>query len=181
MTCLLWYFFVQWIKISDLPIPYVNQTSIVYKHYIILFGGHKYSTSYINNEIFETNTINDNDITTERHNHSHHAHGYPNYSNLILIYNTLTDEFNFSNVKLPANINKPKVISDGEFVYFVGGEMNPKLISQPFKATGLENKNTIAKTLLALKQKVGIKQNLGIYYGNCSSLFIKIKITDILK
>lgn len=143
-----------WYRISDFPIPYVNQSSIQYKNYIIFFGGIQFNTSVDNDKVIDTDKIYTSinfpyhGISTIKQANFDQASTHL-ASNLILVYNTITDKFYFSNITLPINISRPGITTDNEYVYIVGGELNPSLLNN-------------------------------IYYGNCSALMIKIKINDIL-
>ena len=148
----------KWSKIADFPIPMCHASSVVYKNrYIIHIGGVKYNTSFINNKIVQTNTLQYdkifqyNDISTIENKFitvESTANQYNWYfSNLIIIYDSIEDKYTISKDTIPININIPKLVIHNDSIYIVGGEGNPILLND-------------------------------IYYGNCLSLMLKLDIID---
>jgi len=156
----------KWKQIENTPIPICNMGSVLYKNrYILLFGGLKFNTTYNldnldNNCIVNTNTIKWNfkqlkyngissiENKSITNNYQHQYNWY--FSNITIIYDTVTNNFEKLDLELPININNPITISHTDngydSIYIVGGEGNPILINN-------------------------------VYYGNCLSIMLKINIT----
>jgi len=102
-------------------------------------GGIKYNTTYVNDKIIETKVLDQNyrlpynNISTIKNQfitQENTANQYNWYfSNIIVIYDTLNNEYKISDTVLPLNINIPKVILYSKYIYIMGGEGNPRLIN----------------------------------------------------
>lgn len=157
----------KWQSLNTFPIPMCNQGSITHHDkYIILMGGTKYNTTYLpNGNVIPTKSIKCHDmlpwngistIQNKFNTQENTANQYNWYfSNIIMIYDCGSDTFTISDTKLPININNPRIMSypqglPREHVLYIIGGEANPLLLR------------------------------GIYYGNCSSLMLKLNVIDTL-
>lgn len=150
----------KWEYLTKIPISGVSGIGChKYGDYIIFFGGAKQfcNASITNGKITEVKNTEHLDILRPhfkygnisniislfneknfKNNISYETCGQYDYyqhyfSDLILLYDTKCNNFFLSNKTLPVNINGfTNNISDGNKIYFIGGEINDTLINNDF-------------------------------------------------
>jgi len=128
-----------WESLGRFHVPICNQGSCLHENrYIVLMGGVKYNTTFYNNRVMPTglfekeNLFTFNNISTIRNTYitpESTANQYNWYfSNLVILYDSRTNQFLISDIKLPININAAQVVKNADGVYIIGGEGNPFLL-----------------------------------------------------
>lgn len=100
----------KWSQLSDVLNDFsnwgcVNDKIVYHNRYIILLGGFAYSNSVTNN------------VTSKNKSHS------LAFSNKIIVYDTVCDNYNILNTHLFCKVNVPNYLIDGDYIYIIGGEI----------------------------------------------------------
>lgn len=150
----------KWSRIANIPMPISNFGGVNYKNKLLFFGGCRYNLSTIDNTIINNKTIINNTLERKYNGISTVKNNFKNkdtqsstynwyFSNMILEYDIINDNFQISENELPFNTSSPLLYNHEQknIIYMFPNEMNPILLND-------------------------------VYYGNHPSLFLKLKISS---
>ena len=133
----------KWIQLNNSPNPIVGQGWVMYKKYIIMIGCASYNNTIINNKLISTKNIIKKNNKFKFNNISSISNNYKNkdtcsnqynqyFSNMIIIYDIINDEYHTSDYALCMNINGAKLLIKDEILYILAGECNPILLNNTY-------------------------------------------------